>query len=1460
MFVSSKLVLFVTIYVHCQLLGQPLDARILFMSMAMLNNVQFTMTQLMPRLISLGVESLVSLSRISDFLLSDELENRDRSIHRDKTSDFKSESSETSGNVVGSTMQTKATASIRCLGVATKCPGNNTSDTNGESNQEVTTKLIDGITFECESPELIMICGQVGSGKSTLLLSLLKELHITEGSAEIRGRLGFASQTAWIFAGTLRENILFGQTFNEARYNQVIEACALKPDLDRLQYGDFTYIHQDSLSGGQKARVNLARCLYRESDIYLLDDPFSAIDRHVLDHIFAKAIKNFLANKLVLLVTHQVNLFSQADKILLLNRGKQLAFCGFEELRNKIVANHEFATNNTDGRGSMMDEMAEFLAGLSNDSAKDKHMIPNAKHTVERKSRQVEEQNLSLEDSQLMANESKLSPVAHAQKNDDDGPNCSDVVDGRLADSNAENIPPKSASNGIPGLGEIKAIEAVNQYRLELNGSKDPDVKIKESDKENLLADGRGGKEFTIKPTSNQPADEESASSTNKMSCFEAWCKYYTQTSKKRLSLIICTFLITQALFSTLDIYLTVWSLIEQNRLQINAIVRSNHLQQVPNMVQQLNRYQLLINNNDIHNKTSGSIIPYDDGLSLLSLKSTSPSHSSFMRYDRNETGSHGAIHSHNGESICAGHNESSTIPSGLISRYKSTSSNEKTTRDNHISPLSSHSSLVTNEANLLSLSTPMSCLQNEDDDGIGGSASGDGVGGRLVAVDDSSIVPNVDLFYKPADYSMNNNSTHEPPQSTFDSHRYHYYYHYYYYSSFMTTEPSTEHNANGRIANISLMAEMWTPDESISKESESALNVQLIYRPLYWCVNKFSHGQHALTYFLLLLLLFISSAFTNVLSLTSSNKSAIVMYQKLIDNALFAKLSFFDRNPIGRFINRATRDIGLIDEAIPYNANQAYDALLKTAATFFIVALVNVSLALPSLIVLFIFLIFHMVHIKPTRDIQRLEGVSRSPIISHISTTLNGLATIRAASESERYLEQLFVRHQDAHTSIFLLYLGCDRAFSVGLDSLNALYISLIAIWIALLSDLSGPSAGLVITSAMLLSGLTQHGLMKLTETESLMTSVERVIEYCGLPQEENYDSKRSKSYQHYNVDNNTNSNININNNKINTNSNDNNIIRNQALQQKLQQQPHSIIDGLDYGLFKVQSGLANKWPLKGSIEYKQVYLYYSNQNDPIVAHDPIVASCGQKHAFNESSAKPVLKNISFKLNEGEKVGLIGRTGAGKSSIITTLFRLYDFKGTILIDDIDTKQIDLFKLRTSIGIIPQQPILFTGTIRNNLDPFGEHQDHDIWLALDKAHLRKTISNLPGKLDFTIIGGETNCLLSSGQKQLICLARVLLRQSKIVVLDEATANVDPTTEAIIQATIRCEFKRSTVITVAHRIETILDCDRIIILDSGRIADFDTPERLVSKGNNYFANLMINNPIGLTQPQRDQSKH
>ncbi|XP_067135109.1 ATP-binding cassette sub-family C member 4-like [Centruroides vittatus] len=279
-----------------------------------------------------------------------------------------------------------------------------------------------------------------------------------------------------------------------------------------------------------------------------------------------------------------------------------------------------------------------------------------------------------------------------------------------------------------------------------------------------------------------------------------------------------------------------------------------------------------------------------------------------------------------------------------------------------------------------------------------------------------------------------------------------------------------------------------------------------------------------------------------------------------------------------------------------------------------------------------------------------------------------------------------------------------------------------------------------------------------------------------------------------------------------------------------ELELQMHSVARILNYSRLKSEASYESSpdkqppadWPQNGVIHFDNVCLQYSKD----------------KHV--------VLKNLTFCIHSGEKIGIVGRTGAGKSSLIAALFRMTEPTGIITIDGIVITDIGLRDLRSKISIIPQDPMLFTGPFRKNIDPFNEYSEEMIWQVLQDVQLKEVINKLPEGLDTHLTEGGRN--FSVGQRQLICLARTLLRQNKILVMDEATSNIDKSTDSCIQKIIREKFKSCTVLTIAHRLQTIIDSDRVLVLDAGKLKEFDSPYKLLKNVNGTFYNLVKNTGV------------
>ena len=238
--------------------------------------------------------------------------------------------------------------------------------------------------------------------------------------------------------------------------------------------------------------------------------------------------------------------------------------------------------------------------------------------------------------------------------------------------------------------------------------------------------------------------------------------------------------------------------------------------------------------------------------------------------------------------------------------------------------------------------------------------------------------------------------------------------------------------------------------------------------------------------------------------------------------------------------------------------------------------------------------------------------------------------------------------------------------------------------------------------------------------------------------------------------------------------------------------------------------------WPTAGALEFRDVKLRY------------------------RPGLPLVLKGLTLSIAAGQKVGVVGRTGAGKSSLVAALLRLVEAEsGQILLDGVDIAAIGLQPLRGRMAVIPQDPLLFSGTVRSNLDPFAQYSDAELWAALERVRLAPSLGGLADAVE------DAGRNFSVGQRQLLCIARALLRRCRVIVMDEATAAVDVETDAALQEAMRTEFAAATTLTVAHRLNTILDSDRVVVMDEGRVAECDAPAALLADSTSLFYGLVKN---------------
>ncbi|KAI2473981.1 ATP binding cassette (ABC) transporter subfamily C member [Diabrotica virgifera virgifera] len=921
-----------------------------------------SITMWFPQAVSQGSEMFISMKRIQSFLLFDELEADKYFEPGQELKEVKKQHKYITDKV----LQT-SNGSIHIKKASAKWlksqPDNN----------------LENINMDVTAGDVVAVVGSVGSGKSTLLHIIMKELELQSGSVDITGTVSYASQEPWLFGGSIRQNILFGEEFDQEKYDEVVKVCALERDFTLFPHGDRTLAGERgvTLSGGQRARINLARAVYKDADIYLLDDPLSAVDTHVGKHLFEECICGYLGNKCVVLVTHQLQHLKNIDKIYLMTNGKIAVSGSYSDIRE----------SNT--------EYSKLLADIEEEEEE-----------TRRKSQRV---------------------ATKSEKPEKEG--------------------------------------AVQVLQRESTGSGNISDHV-------YMSYARAGGNLI------------------------------------KVFLLIFMFFFGQALDSLSDYFVTFW---------VN--------------IQQWNSTKVIIN-----------------------------------------------------------------------------------------------------------------------------------------ATDPDAVV-------------------------------YHSFENWWLTPVF--TSKNTVYFYTALVASVVII-----------------VNIRSLSFYL-WCIG-------------------------------ASTK----LHNKMFMNIVYSPMRFFNTNPSGRILNRFSKDIGSVDEVLPTTLLDTVQIALAVAAITTVIGSLTYWIMIPTVAIAVFFYFLRVIFLETSRDVKRVESVTRSPIYTHLTASLQGLTTIRAF-RAQDILKEEFDRYQNLHSAAFFMYLAANRSFGFWLDFICVIYVGLVIVALVFVkSEQYGGNMGLALTQTLGLTGMFQWGMRQWSELENQMTSVERVQEYADLKQEDD---------------------------------------------------EHSIEP-------------PKTWPHAGEIQFDNMSLYYTT-DDP-----------------------PVLKNLSFTIKPSEKIGIVGRTGAGKSSLIQALFRLTHIEGRILVDDFDTKKISLKVLRSKISIIPQEPVLFSGTLRNNLDPFDEYTDEALWNALEEVELKQAVEELPAGLANKMAEGGTN--FSVGQRQLVCLARAIVGNNKILVLDEATANVDPYTDALIQKTIRKKFANCTVLTIAHRLNTIMDSDKVLVMDAGQAVEFDHPFTLLQNINGVFYSLVM----------------
>ncbi|XP_040171081.1 multidrug resistance-associated protein 1-like isoform X1 [Anopheles arabiensis] len=954
-----------------------LDPQTAFVSLALFNILRFPLGML-PMMVTFSMQAWVSVKRIDKFLNSAELDP-----------------SNVSNNKSDEALTIK----------------------DGTFSWGDETPTLKNINLSLRKGQLSAIVGTVGTGKSSLISALLGEMEKISGHVNTDGSIAYVPQQAWIQNATLRDNILFGKAFDQRKYDNVIECCALRPDLEMLPGGDSTEIGEKgiNLSGGQKQRVALARAVYADAEVYLFDDPLSAVDAHVGKHIFEKVIgpSGMLVGKSRLLVTHGISYLPFVENIFVVKDGEISESGSYQQLLDQKGAFAEFLTQ-------------------------------------------------------------------HIQE-----------------------------------LDEADEDELIQTFNLTISS---PEIKLIQE---------------TLKDETAQRIVERSLS------------------------------------------------------------VRSG--------------------------RSGGS---------------------------------------------------NSSIRKKRISRQESKASAKK--------------------------EDPI--IQNLDK-------------ATLIEKEESATGAVTWAVYKKYVTAIG------------------------FQFGFWSVVFSAINQGSG------IYSSMWLTDWSEDPEAITDTSVRDMYLGVYGALG----GVQSIA-------LFIGS----VLLALGCLKAAEESHNKLLESSMHMPMSFFDTTPLGRIINRFSKDVDVVDNILPATIRAWLLMLFSVIGVFVVIGISTpIFLAIvPPLMIIYYFV--QRFYIETSRQLKRLESVTRSPIYSHFGESIGGQSTIRAYAQQERFIRESEHR-VDYNQLVTYPTILANRWLGVRLEIIGSLVILFAALFAILARDTIGQATvGLSISYALQISNVLSFLVRMTAEVETNIVAIERLEEYTVLPREAEW-----------------------------------------------------------------QKGTVDKaWPVEGKVEFKDYQIRYREGLDLVI------------------------RGISLNVRGGEKIGIVGRTGAGKSSLTLGLFRIVEAAGgQIIIDGLDISKMGLHQLRSRLTIIPQDPVLFSGTLRANVDPFKSYSDDQVWKALELSHLKTFVKGLTAGLDHEIAENGEN--LSVGQRQLVCLARAILRKTKVLILDEATAAVDLETDDLIQKTIRTEFADCTILTIAHRLNTILDSDRVLVLDKGLVAECDSPQNLLANRDSIFHSMAKN---------------
>lgn len=521
------------------------------------------------------------------------------------------------------------------------------------------------------------------------------------------------------------------------------------------------------------------------------------------------------------------------------------------------------------------------------------------------------------------------------------------------------------------------------------------------------------------------------------------------------------------------------------------------------------------------------------------------------------------------------------------------------------------------------------------------------------------------------------------------------------------------------------------------------------------------------------------------------------------------APILFFLRTPVGDVLNSFAKDQDTLDETLPDTLHMSliYLMILLTS-----LAIVTVSIhyyAALTAALLGAFFIMQFLYLPAATTLKRWAGETASQVYVHVDESLHGMEVIKAFNAVNYFIQENVQRINAHHLALFNTE-QCHLWLAFWCDLFGALLVVATCLFaVGMKEDVGAAAVGLAISNTIQVLVFFTWVVRGAADTVSMWDTVERVTSFCtNIPKESDIASNLVKVESAMYLAETSAAGKRVDPAAV------------EAIMTSTTKDLDQTAKGIELVQIKVDDEDADlgNWPTRGDIRFEKVCLRYY------------------------PGAPLALKFVSFHIRDCEKVGVVGRTGSGKTTLLMALFRMFELAmGRIVIDGKNIAKVPLREVRSRLAIIPQEPVMFKGSVRSNLDPFGDATDNELWEALDMVHLKEAVSDMQGGLDAAVSEGGSN--FSLGQKQLVCMARCVLKKTRVLVLDEATAAMDLQTDSLIQKTIRRVFKGRTTITIAHRLDTIIFSDKILAMASGELKEFDTPDNLLRVPWSMFNKLV-----------------